>query len=264
MTVSANAPAPAPAPSGDPNDQVLTVPVVPEPPKDTQDGSRFTAEDLEKVRREEREKLYGRLNQQDEILKATKDELETARRAREEQEANEAAARKQAEEEAEAKRQADLSAKSLLKEREQAWEKRFADLQSTYETDRELFAREQEFARLQNVRRDLLAQAADDIAPELVDLVQGSTEDELRASVELMRQKSSAIVAQIQQTQVAARASMRGTAPTGYGVGQADTDAGYRQYSAGDIKSMPMSEYAKLRGQLLPAAGNAARQGTFG
>ncbi|MCZ0981843.1 hypothetical protein O1L60_31015 [Streptomyces diastatochromogenes] len=114
------------------------------------------------------------------------------------------------------------------------------------------------------MRSQLLAAAADDIAPELVDLVQGNTEDELRQSVELMKQKSQAIVAQIQQTQVAARAQMRGTAPTGYGVGPADTDAGYRQYSAGDIKNMPMSEYAKLRGQLLPAAGNAARQGMFG
>jgi hypothetical protein len=262
MTVPANAP--APAPNGDPNDQVLTVPVVPEPPQDPQAGARFTADDLEKVRREEREKLYGRLNQQDEILKATKEELEAVRKAREEKEAAEATARKQAQDEAEAKRQAELSAKSLLKEREQEWEKRFTELQSKYEQDRELFAREQEFQRLQNVRSELLSQAADDIAPELVDLVQGNTEDELRTSVELMKQKSAAIVAQIQQTQVAARASMRGTAPTGYGVGPADTDAGYRQYSAGDIKSMPMSEYAKLRGQLLPAAGNAARQGMFG
>jgi hypothetical protein len=262
MTLPANAP--APAPNGAPNDQVLTVPVIPEQPKEPQTDARFTADDLEKVRREEREKLYGRLTQQDEILKATKEELEAVRKAREDKEASEATARKQAEDEAEAKRQAELSAKSLLKEREQEWEKRFTELQSSYEQDRELFAREQEFQRLQNVRGDLLSQAADDIAPELVDLVQGNTEDELRQSVELMKQKSAAIVAQIQQTQVATRASMRGTAPTGYGVGPADTDAGYRQYSAGDIKNMPMSEYAKLRGQLLPAAGNAARQGMFG
>jgi DNA repair exonuclease SbcCD ATPase subunit len=257
MTVPATATAPAPA------DQVITVPVVPEPPKEPQADGRFSAEDLEKVRREEREKLYGRMSQQDEILKATKEELEAARKAREEKATSEAAARKQAEDEAEAKRQAELSAKSLLKEREQEWEKRFTELSSKYEQDRELFAREQEFQRLQNVRSDLLSQAADDIAPELVDLVQGNTEDELRTSVELMKQKSAAIVAQIQQTQVTARASMRGTAPTGYGVGPADTEAGYRQYSAGDIKSMPMSEYAKLRGQLLPAANNAARQGMF-
>ncbi|ORT58159.1 hypothetical protein [Streptomyces sp. CB03238] len=262
MTVPANAP--APASDNGPNDQVITIPVVPEPPQETPAEGRFTAEDLEKVRREEREKLYGRLSQQDEILKATKEELEAVRKAREEKEAAEATARKAAEDEAEAKRQAELSAKSLLKEREEEWERRFTELQSKYETDRELFAREQEYNRLQNVRAEMLAQAADDIAPELVDLVQGNTEDELRSSIELMKQKSSAIVAQIQQTQVAARAQMRGTAPTGYGVGPADTDAGYRQYSAGDIKNMPMSEYAKLRGQLLPAASASARQGMFG
>ncbi|MFF1711244.1 hypothetical protein [Streptomyces sp. NPDC058268] len=254
----------APAPNGNPNEPVITVPIVPEQPTTPPAEGRFSAEDLERVRREEREKLYGRLNQQDEILKATKEELEAVRKAREEKEAAEVSARKKAEDEAEAKRQAELSAKSLLKEREEDWERRFTDLQSKYEQDKELFAREQEFQRLQNVRGDLLAAAADDIAPELVDLVQGNTEDELRASIELMKTKSAAIVAQIQQTQVTARASMRGTAPTGYGVGPADTDAGYRQYSAGDIKNMPMSEYAKLRGQLLPAAGNAARQGMFG
>ncbi|MFD6934653.1 hypothetical protein ACFWAP_00660 [Streptomyces goshikiensis] len=249
--------------SGELNDQVLTVPVVPEAPQEPAAG-RFSAEDLEKVRREEREKLYGRLSQQDEILKATQTELEAARRVREEKEAAEASARQHAEDEAKAKREAELSAKTLLKEREEAWEKRFTDLQSQYERDRELFAREQEYARLQQVRNDILAAEADHIAPELVDLVHGNTEDELRQSVELMKQKSAAIVAQIQQTQVAARASMRGTAPTGYGVGPADTDAGYRQYSSGDIKSMPMSEYAKLRGQLLPAASAArSNQGMF-
>jgi hypothetical protein len=262
MTVPTTATAPVPA--GAPNDQVITVPVIPEEPKAPQADGRFTAEDLEKVRREEREKLYGRLNQQDEILKATKDELEAVRRAREDKEAAEATARQQAEDEAAAKREAELSAKTLLKEREEQWEKRFTDLQSQYDRDRELFAREQEFARIQQVRNDLLAAEADHIAPELIDLVHGNTEDELRQSVELMKQKSAAIVSQIQQTQVAARASMRGTAPTGYGVGPADTDAGYRQYSAGDIKNMPMSEYAKLRGQLLPAASASARQGMFG
>jgi hypothetical protein len=262
MTVPATAT--APAPNGNLNEPVITVPVVPQEPTTSPAEGRFSAEDLEKVRREEREKLYGRLSQQDEILKATKEELEAVRKAREEKEASEATARQQAQDEAEAKRQAELSAKSLLKEREEAWEKRFSDLQSQYEKDRELFAREQEFQRLQAVRSELLAAAADDIAPELSDLVQGNTEDELRNSVELMKTKSAAIVAQIQQTQVAARASMRGTAPTGYGVGPTDTDAGYRQYSSGDIKNMSMSEYAKLRGQLLPAAGNAARQGMFG
>lgn len=263
MTVPTNA-VPA-APPAQPNDQVFTVPVVPDPPKDAQPAAaRFTAEDIEKVRREEREKLYGRLSQQDEILKATQQELEAQRRSREEREQAETEARRKVEEEAESKRQAELSAKSLLKEREQEWEKRFSDLQSQYQRDRDVFAKEQEYARLQQVRTELIAQSADDIAPELVDLVHGNTEDELRQSVELMKQKSAAIVAQIQQTQVAARASMRGTAPTGYGVGPAaDTDAGYRQFSAGDIKSMPMSEYAKYRNQLLPAASAAARQGMF-
>ncbi|MFK0015740.1 hypothetical protein [Streptomyces sp. NPDC091027] len=262
MTVPTTATAPATA--GSPNDQVLTVPVVPQEPQEPQAAAGlFTAEALEKARREEREKLYGRLNQQDEILKATQAELEAARRTREEKAAADAAARQKADEEAEAKRQAELSAKTLLKEREQEWEKRFTELQSQYQKDREVFAREQEFARIQQVRTDLLAAEADNIAPELIDLVQGNTEDELRASVELMRQKSAAIVAQIQQTQVAARASMRGTAPTGYGVGPADSDAGYRQFSAGDIKNMSMSDYAKYRQQLLPAASAAARQGMF-
>ncbi|MET9119938.1 hypothetical protein [Streptomyces sp. NPDC004528] len=254
------------AAAGEQTEQVLTIPVTPEEPKDPAQsaGARFTAEDLEKVRREEREKVYSRLSQQDEVIKATQTELEAVRRAREEKEAAEATARAQAEDEAKAKREAELSAKTLLKEREEAWEKRFSDIQAQYDRDREVFAREQEFSRLQQVRNELLAADADNIAPELVDLVAGNTEDELRSSIELMKQKSASIVAQIQQTQVAARASMRGTAPTGYGVGPtADTDAGYRQFSSGDIKNMSMAEYAKLRGQLLPAA-SASRQQSQG
>ncbi|MCZ0981842.1 hypothetical protein O1L60_31010 [Streptomyces diastatochromogenes] len=48
-------PAAAPAPNSTPNEPVLTVPVVPEEPTTPLAEGRFTAEDLEKVRREERE-----------------------------------------------------------------------------------------------------------------------------------------------------------------------------------------------------------------
>jgi hypothetical protein len=51
---------------------------------------------------------------------------------------------------------------------------------------------------------------------------------------------------------------MRGVSPTGYSTtGPMDTDPGHKSYSLADLQSMPMSEYAKIRGQL--GVGQAAQ-----
>lgn len=261
MTTPTIAAPAAPGNQPEPNNSI-TIPQAPpsvEPEKPETTPQVFTAEDLEKARREEKEKLYNRLNERDEALRAAQAELESTRKAREEQEAAEAAARAKAEAEAKSKAEAEMSAKELLEARQREWEEKFNQLESERAREREVFAREQELAELQQYQAQRLSAEAENIAPELLDFAGGNSREEIDASIERLKAKSQQIVQSMTQAQVAARASMRGTSTTGFGTGPAEAHTGQRTFTADDIKNMPMAEYAKYRHQLVPAAIEAQR-----
>ncbi|KJK55351.1 hypothetical protein [Saccharothrix sp. ST-888] len=233
---------------------------------------RFTTADIERVRQEEKEKLYGRLNKADERAAAVEAELQ---RMKDEATAREAAADADRAREAQdqglrekAEREAEMSARDLLEARSREWEQRFEVLQRERETERATLAKETEFAQLAAYTQERLAQEreARSIAPELVDLVAGNSREEVDASIELLKAKTESILQSVQQAQVAQRAQMRGTAPTGFtGHGPLDNESGARQYTPEQIKNMPMHEYKKYRSQLLGAAASeAGNRGLFG
>jgi hypothetical protein len=237
------------------------------PPVDEQ---RFTVADLERVRQQEKEKLYGRLSKADERTAAVEVEL---KRLQDEAAGREAAAEAEkvreaqaAEEQEKARREAEMTARELLEARSKEWESRFANLERERETERATLAKEAEFAHLAAYVQERLAQERDakSIAPELADLVTGNSREEVDASIELMKTKTNAIFESIQQAQVAQRAQMRGTAPTGFTAqGPLDNESGSRQLTPDQIKNMPMHEYRKYRAQLLGAAGEAGSRGLF-
>lgn len=245
---------PAPeAPVGD----TITVPVTPVAPATPVPDARFTAADIERVRKEEKDKLYSRLEattKAQETLLAEVEALKGARQA--EVDAAAAQARKEAEEAAR-KRWEESEAKDLIANVQQEWESKFKDLQAEREQERLLFQKESEFAQLQNYVQKRVGEetAAGNIAPELVDLVSGNSPDEVEASLNILKAKTQAILESVQQAQVAARAQMRGVSSAGYAAtGPMDTTSGTQTYSAADISGMSMSEYAKVRGSLLGAA----------
>ncbi|GHB52297.1 hypothetical protein GCM10010331_44850 [Streptomyces xanthochromogenes] len=254
-----NATLPTPAAgTDDGNGQTITVAV---PPQET--PRTFTEDDLNKARQQEREKLYGRLEAQDETLKQLKADLDARETARKAEEAAAADAIAQAEKEAEEKRRRELSAKSLLAEKETEWETKLASLQAQIAERDALAAKERQFNELQQYQAQALAAAADEIAPELHDLVRGNTREEIDASLAAMKAKSAAIVQSLQAAQTQARAQMQGTQPTGYGIGPGGSIPDTRQLTVQEINDMDMSQFGELRKQL--GIGQSANsRGLFG
>ncbi|MEU3979645.1 hypothetical protein AB0F77_05955 [Streptomyces sp. NPDC026672] len=227
----------------------------PAKPQPAGQEARFTAADLERVRQEEKDKLYSRLNKVDERSEALEAELKRLREEREAREAEEAERLKAEQDAAKAKSESEMSAKKLLEERSSEWEKRFAQIEKEREQERAALAKESEYNKLRAYIQERAGAERANIAPELVDLISGNTPEEVDASIQLLKDKTSQIFESVQSAQETTRSQMRGVAATGYtGNGPTDGEGGSRQLSAEDIKNMPMAEFAKYRSQLLGAA----------
>jgi hypothetical protein len=242
--------APQPGEGGDP---VITIPnaVVEPPAPQTPVEPRFTAEDIAKARQEEKDKLYGKISKIEEQNTRFLAEIEEQRKQREAAQASEAERQRQAQEAAKAKSEEDLSAKELLAVKEQEWNTRLQQFEQEREQERLLFQKEQEFNSLQSLIQRRVGEESENIAPELLDFVGGNTPEEVEASINTVKAKTQAILESVQQAAIQQRATMRGVSPTGYSTtGPMDTDPGHKSYSLQELQAMPMSEYAKIRGQL--------------
>lgn len=236
---------------------------------------RFTVEDLEKARREEKDKVYGRLDEEAKQRKALEEQVQALLAAQQDKEQAEAEARRQAEDEARRAAEAELDARSLLEKREQEWNQRLAETQTDWEkkfeqiaqdraAERAVLEKERELASLAAYTQQRVAQEQDSIAPQLLDFIGGNSPEEIDASIERAKAKSAEIVAALQQQQVQQRASQRGVAPTGYApVGPMEVEGGQRNYSADDIRQMSVQEYAKFR-QQAGIGGAGQGRGLFG
>lgn len=216
-------------------------------------GGRFyTDDDLERVRREEKDKLYGRIQSMDEQLKAIQKEREAVEEAR----------RKELEAEAEKARREEeekMETRQLLERKEQEWSSRFSELESRYEQDRAVFDQERRFNELEKFRQDRVAQESEYIIPELRDLIRGNSEEEIDASIEEMKARTAAIMGQLEASVSVQRQSMRGAAPTAPPVGPMEQMETYESITPDDIRSMDMETYKKYRASLLNAAGRQYR-----
>jgi uncharacterized membrane protein YqiK len=235
----------------------------------------FTADDLQKARQEEKDKVYSRLEQEAAQRKALEDEVAKLRIAQQEREAAEAAARQQAEEAARLKAESEMSAKDLLAQREREiqerlsqatteWEQKFQQMQQEREQEKALLEKERELAALQAYTQKRVAEERDNIAPQLLDFIQGNTPEQIEHSIESVKAKSQEIANAAREAIAAQRASQRGVAPTGYApVGPMEIEGGTRQYSPEDIQNMDMQEYAKFR-QQIPGLATNHNRGLYG
>lgn len=219
---------------------------------------RFTTEEVEKIRKEEKEKLYP-------VIEELKNKVTTIEKEREERLAAEAAARKAAEEEAKKKAEEEMSLKELLQQKEQEWNQRFNQIEQERQAQAALIERERQFAELMNYRQQAMAAAEDDIMPELRDLVTGNSPEEIDASISQLKDRTSRILEQVSGQVTAQRQSMRGTTVTAPPVGPAENDSAYQTFSAEDISTMDMATYAKNRDRLLGAASSrVSNRGLYG
>lgn len=269
---------PAPAPV-DPAQQTYPVqPYVPAQPPATPPANYVTREDMEaameRVRGEEKNKLYGQIEQQKAEIAALNQWRQEQEQSRSEEEARLAAEERRAEE-------AEMSSKELLERARQEWNDNLQQTTQTWEQrlEEEKAARESAQALVDKERRfnDLRAYAMakveerrEDIAPQLVDWITGNSEEEIDLAVEravattnqiaqdLQGVPGQVLPGQVQQPP----APPVGTRPTG-GPAGIDPTSQYQTLTPDQIKNMPMEQYAALRSRL--GVGSSSQgQGMYG
>ena len=224
------------------------------PEQPAQMGNFFTSEDIERVRREEKDKLYSKIT-------SMESQLGELRSEREDRLAAEEAARLAAEDERRAIEEEKMSAKELVERVREESEARISELQNNYERDRALFEQERRLMEIDQYRQARLEQDAEYIMPELRDLVRGGNEDEIESSIQEMKIRTEAIMQNVNAAAVDQRQMQRGVAPTAPPVGPLEQASTYESLSPEDIRGMDMETYRKYRDRLIPAASQAFRRG---
>jgi hypothetical protein len=237
-------------------DQQVSQPVTQQQlPAEQRPAYRWTDEDIENARRQEKEKLYPRIEDMNAQLRQLSDERE-AEKAERQRLADEAEALRRSEEEK------NMETRDLLERREKEFQTQIDQLNARYDADRAVFQKERELQEAEAYRRDRIAQEANEILPELRDFITGATPEEVDASIETMKQRTASVLANL----VAAEPPQvpyqpRGAAPTVPPVGPMEQLPSYETLTPEDIRGMSMDDYKRYRTQLLQATSPGNRRG---
>jgi predicted lactoylglutathione lyase len=227
-------------------------------------GSVYSADDIAKAREQEKAKLYPQMEKM-------KEELSSLKKAREEQAAKEAEreqrnaeelVRKEAQKKEE--EESELSFKDLLKKKEQEFQSQLEAERLERERAFALLEQERKFQEVMNYRQQRVEQERDNIVPELIDLIDGNSADEVEQSIAMLKEKSARILSSAQQAMQSARQQMAGTRITNPAAGPLDNDSEQKSYSPDSIREMSLADYAKQRAKLLGTAASNRGQGLFG
>jgi len=228
-----------------------------EAPK-TENSKLFTPDEVEAIRRQEKDKLYDKISKLQEQVEVFNHEREEQKRLAEELAAKEAEERRQREE-------AEMSAKDLLMKKEdefqqrintvqQEWEEKFLSLQSEAEAQKALLEQERRFQELESYKSRRIAEEQDSIMPELMDFIKGNSEEEIESAISAVVARTSAIVENIQQA-MPQRQNLRGVPATGSTpIGPLENATEQQTFSSADIANMSMEQYAQIRDRLLASA----------
>lgn len=247
---------------------LITIPVTPVTPLNSAnqppEPSMFTAEQVEAIRKQEKDKLYGRLQSQEEQFTALQKQLDAFNQDKVEQDRLAVEAQQKIEDERRAREQEELSSKDLIAVKELEWnqklstvqaemESRLSALQSERDMAAALLEKEQQFQALEAYKQRRLAEESENIIPSLVDLVTGNTEDEIDRSISIIAAKSADMMEAFQQ-QSQPLQRLRGVPITGNSpVGPLENSPEHQTYSVQDLKDMSMQEFTINRDRLLAA-----------
>jgi hypothetical protein len=233
-------------------------------------GKVFSEDDVENIRKQEKDKMYKRLEEADTRVKSMEEQMSVIAAERE-------AARKEAElranKEAEIIRQREIdemSAKELLLKKEDEfnqrinsveaeWQERLNVIEQQRQAQEALLDKERQMQALIHYRNNRLQAEQEAIIPELIDLVSGNSEEEIEQSIAVLRERSSAIIESIQQATAQQQGRLRGAPVTAPPVGPMETQTEYQQLNADDIRNMSMDQYSKMRDRLLNARSSRGR-----
>ena len=228
----------------------------------------FTEDDVEKIRQQEKDKLYKRLEDSDGRVKSLEDQLSTLSNESEVSKA-EAARLAKAESDALRKREEEeLSAKELITKRETEfdeklkvveteWEGRLAKIEEERASQEAMLEKERRYRELETYLGRRMVEEEEYIIPELRDLASGTTEEEIDNSIAILKDRSSAILESIQQS--TQPSGLRGSPITAPPVGPMETQTEQQTLSAEDIRNMPMEQYMQMRDRLLKARPSNSR-----
>jgi DNA repair exonuclease SbcCD ATPase subunit len=234
-----------------------TPPVVP-----TGTGDRFFTQEevnaaIEKAREQEKNKLYPAMTKADERAAAMEAELKELSAFRKKAEKDEAARLKAIEDAQRTAAEAELSAKELLAKRDEEFNNRLAQIQAENEQRVALMEQEVKFNQLQAYIQRRAAEESATIVPELLDFINGSTPEEVDASIEVLKAKSAAIADAARGARAAQLRQQPGVAPVAGVNGVTPLDQpGDRQLTADDIRGMSMQEFAALRKKINMPSGS--------
>ena len=223
----------------------------------TKSAQFYTEEDLAKVRSQEKEKLYPQ-------IETLKEELNSLRKEREEEAARKAALEAEEALKMKEKQESELEIRDLLKKKEVEWQEQLERERQERERAFALLEREKSYADLQAYRQQVLEQERENIIPELVDLIAGNTREEIQASVEGLKERSARILESAQSAMQTARKEMTGTRATLPPAGPLENNSEQRQFTAEEIQSMSINDYAKYRARLLSPTAQGKSRGLFG
>lgn len=212
----------------------------------------FTAEDVERIRQQEKDKVYGRIDELTQRLRVFEDERAANQQAEEQR-------RKEAEEAERKRLEAETDTRTLLEQKEQEWREQLRAEREERERAFALLEKEREYARLQQYKADRIREHEDEILPELQDEVSGNTTEEIDASIARLVAKTASIlenVGAVVQTQRQQQPGARVTAPP---VGPLETETSYQSLTPQQIAEMPMDQFAQMRGKLGVTGGKTHR-----
>ena len=140
-----------------PAQQEVVAPVI-----DSKSG--YTEVDLQRVREQEKSKLYPQID-------SLKEEINLLKKDREAQLAEAAAIAKEKEEAARKLAESEMDVRALLEKKEQEWTAQLEEIRQEGARKDALLERERQYAELTAYRNRRLAEEQDNIMPELVDLI---------------------------------------------------------------------------------------------
>lgn len=248
-------------------------------------GRVFSEEDVARIRQEEKDKLYSTLEASRNELAELRNQVGSLTAAEQRREAQLVEEQERLEAEARAREAEELDAKSLLAKREQEWNNRLNEIETSWSSKLQeqeqarlaaeaVAQREREYAELGDYTRSQVEANKDKIAPQLLPWITGNSKEEVDAAVARAISTTDSIAAEMQGlvpdptqqqivpgVQTPAPPAVPGTRVTTGPV--SDPGAQFQQLTAEDIASMPMDQYAKLR-QQAGIGGQSNNRGMFG
>jgi hypothetical protein len=247
-----------------PADFIPPAPTAPPAPVPTEQF--FTAAQLEAARQQEKDKLYGKQERLSSDLETLKTELESLRTA-EATRQTEVAAQQQALEDAKkAEEEAKMTAKQLVERRETEFKTEQENLRREMDLKIATMQKEQEYLRLSAYIQRRVAEeiAQDSIIPDLVEYINGDSEEAVELSITKAKEKTASIIAGA--SRLNGQTGPSTTSTPGFGPpssGPIETiTGGSRQPTPEQIAAMSMAEYQVFRAGL-PAARTGNGKGLF-